>query len=472
MITRILLALGLVGFTSFSQAQSLNYYFGNLHSHSGYSDGNQDSASTGKTKPSDDYAFAKASQHFDFLGISEHNHYSSNHSPGMRRQNYAYGLAQAAAANVPGTFLTLYGMEWGVSTGTGYGHVVVYGFNQLIGWETSVPGVTGNNYDIYNAKADYDGLFRKVKANPASFCYLAHPYSSDYNNLASGYNSAYDSAIVGTPLRSGLALNPNADYATYPTGDYVSYYKQLLRNGYHVGATYDHDNHYLNFGRNNSGRMVILAPALTIPDLFTAMKSMHFYGSDDWNAKIDFKMGTAIMGDSLSGSNDPTFSVIHNDGDGESTDSIFIWSGLTGSGITCREVASVKNSNTLIFTHHNLRPSDTAYYYFAEIIQADGDRIMTSPIWYTKRLYAGIQEQSKTVSFIMFPNPATSKLSLSTGLSSAYSVEIWDVSGKKVYTENFSAPDVSISTRDLSKGFYIVKVIDGDRSKSSKLLIE
>ncbi|MGZ3930471.1 MAG: T9SS type A sorting domain-containing protein, partial [Bacteroidia bacterium] len=453
MITRVLLSFGLVTMSCFLNGQSLNYYFGNLHSHSGYSDGNQDSASTGKTKPSDNYIYAKASMHFDFLGISEHNHYSGNHSPGMRRQNYAYGLAQAAAANVPGTFLTLYGMEWGVSTGTGYGHVVVYGFNQLIGWETSVPGVTGNNYDIYNAKADYDGLFRKVKNNPGAFCYVAHPSNSDYNNLASSYNSAYDSAIVGAPLRSGLALVPDDTYNTYPSGDYVSYYKLLLRNGYHVGATYDHDNHYLNFGRNNAGRLVILAPALTVPDLYTSMKSMHFYGSDDWNAKIDFRIGTSIMGDTTSGTINPTFTLVHNDGDGEATDSMVIWSGKSGSGILCKVVASVKASNTLMFTDSSA-PSDTARYYFAEIIQADGDRIMTSPIWYTKRVYAGVQELDKSLSFILFPNPATSKLNLSTTLSSDYTVEIWDVSGKKIISEVFNTPDVSISTKDLTKGFY------------------
>src|SRR6266403_211853 len=105
-------------FTVFSvslDSQTLNYYYGNLHSHSGYSDGNKDATSSCVSKPSGCYSYAKLSQNFDFLGIAEHNHYSSNNNPGMIRTSYAMGLAQAAAANT-GTFLCLYGMEWGVST--------------------------------------------------------------------------------------------------------------------------------------------------------------------------------------------------------------------------------------------------------------------------------------------------------------------------------------------------------------------
>ena len=41
------------------------FYYGNLHAHSGFSDGNQDSISTGKSQPLQDYQFTAASQQFD-----------------------------------------------------------------------------------------------------------------------------------------------------------------------------------------------------------------------------------------------------------------------------------------------------------------------------------------------------------------------------------------------------------------------
>src|SRR6185503_17821044 len=48
-----------------------SYYFGTLHSHSDYSDGNKDNP--GYT-PTDDFTYAMTAQCMDFLGISEHNH--------------------------------------------------------------------------------------------------------------------------------------------------------------------------------------------------------------------------------------------------------------------------------------------------------------------------------------------------------------------------------------------------------------
>jgi hypothetical protein len=53
-----------------------NYYYGNIHSHTAYSDGNQDSIAANCFNPAQSYTYAKGSYHIDFWGISEHNHYS------------------------------------------------------------------------------------------------------------------------------------------------------------------------------------------------------------------------------------------------------------------------------------------------------------------------------------------------------------------------------------------------------------
>ena len=65
-----------------------NFYFGNIHSHSSYSDGNKDSIATGYYTPGDDYNFAKETYNMDFLGVSDHNHYTANNNPGMRVSDY------------------------------------------------------------------------------------------------------------------------------------------------------------------------------------------------------------------------------------------------------------------------------------------------------------------------------------------------------------------------------------------------
>jgi hypothetical protein len=444
-----------------SQAQTLNYYYGNLHAHSGYSDGNQDSASSGCSKPSQDYAYAKLSQDFDFLGISEHNHYSSG-NPGMKLSSYAPGLAQAAAATTS-TFLAMFGMEWGVSSSTN-GHVIIYGFNQLIGWEAG-------NYDVFNDKLDYDGLFKKIKNNPNAFCYLAHPYTTDFKGLAiNAYNPAYDSAIVGVPFRSGIYNSTNTSYSHYPAGDYFSYYLKLLALGYHVGMGYDHDNHNTTFGRSTGGRLVILAPSLSEANLISAMKKRHFYGSDDMNVKIDLTIGSNIMGDTTSGLIAPLINITHNDPDAELADSIKLFAGSPGSS-QATMIASSKSLNTLAYTDNTISTGVTRYY-FAEIKQSDGQRIVTSPIWYKMNGTIGVKEFSSGQSFALFPNPASSEINVSTGLNTNYTVEILDISGRKVYSGAFSQPDVRITTNDLAKGFYTVRITAENFSKQRSLVVE
>src|SRR4051812_26990683 len=91
-----------------------NFYFGNLHSHSSYSDGNKDSTASGYYYPGQDFYYVKSSYHMDFLGIAEHNHYSSNNNPGIHVADYARGLYQADTANNEGVFVCMYGFEYGV----------------------------------------------------------------------------------------------------------------------------------------------------------------------------------------------------------------------------------------------------------------------------------------------------------------------------------------------------------------------
>lgn len=468
-----------VAFSCSGFSQTYNYYFGNLHAHTGFSDGNKDSLISGIARPDASYAYAKLSNQFDFLGISEHNHYSANRNPGFKKPLYQTGLNMADEANEEGNFLALFGMEYGVSSKYN-GHLIIYGFNQLIGWETSVPGVTGNNYDIYNAKTDYDGIFKKIKNNPSSFAYLAHPDFSDFTTdgthataLANApYNATYDSAIVGMPLRSGLANSTSTGYSDYSKGNYFNYYKKMLYQGYHLGIGYDHDNHYSNFGRSNGGRLVVLASSLTRADLYSAMKQMHFYGSDDMNAKIDFNMNGHIMGSILNGSLFPTFSVIHNDPDGELADTIKIWKGYKNSGSLWAWVAHLTTeNNTSMFTDTNIEP-EREYYYFAEIRQKDGQWIVTSPIWYTATGVVSVQDHQPAFSFSYFPNPVSRQLHISMPSCDDYFLSITDISGRLLLTKQFSDRQLLMDIATLPPGLYGLNIKNKKTSVSKRLIVE
>jgi len=353
------------------KAQTYNYYFGNIHAHSSYSDGNQDSATSLMTKPLQDFNYARASQHIDFYGISEHNHYSA----GMTNPaNFHRGIADANTANVDGSFVALYGMEWGVISGGG--HVIVYGYDSLIGWDI-------NDYDVYVAQDDYASLWRKINEKPGAFAYLAHPQASDYDNLfttASGVMA--DNAIVGMAARSGPAASTNSSYSNPSSGNYIARYNDALKRGYHLGVGLDHDTHNSVFGRQSAGRLVVLAPALTRADILDALRNMRFYSSDDWNLKVNFSIAGQPMGSSITHTGTPVITVSATDADLENVSNISLYYGVPGSGSNATLLTSATNTANLSYTHA-LANNATCYYY-ARVTQADGNIAWTSPIWYTR----------------------------------------------------------------------------------------
>lgn len=354
-----------------TKAQTYNFYFGNIHAHSSYSDGNQDSATSLMTKPLQDFNYARASQHIDFYGISEHNHYSA----GMTNPvNFHRGIADANTANVDGSFVALYGMEWGVISGGG--HAIVYGYDSLIGWDL-------NDYDVYVAKNDYAGLWQKINEKPGSFAYLAHPQASDYDNLfTTASNVMADNAIVGLAAKSGPASSTNSSYSNPPSGNYIARYNDALKRGYHLGVGLDHDTHNSVFGRQTAGRLVVLAPALTRADVLHALRNMRFYSSDDWNLKVNFSIAGRPMGSIMTHTGTAAISVSVSDGDGENVSNISIYYGVPGSGSNAALLTSVTNTANLSYTH--ALPNNATYYYYARVTQADGNIAWTSPIWYTR----------------------------------------------------------------------------------------
>jgi PKD repeat protein len=354
-----------------TQAQNLNYYFGNIHAHTSYSDGNQDSASSGMTTPLQGFNYANQSQHIDFYGISEHNHYSA----GMPSPAYfKKGLEDANTATIDGQFVAMYGMEWGViSSG---GHVIVYGFDSLCGWDFG-------QQEIQVPEANYAKLFQTINRKTGSFAYLAHPQSDDYGNLfTQTFNAVADKALVGIAMRSGPAYSSNTTYSNPSSSSFLSRYNDALKRGYHVGPGIDHDTHNSVFGRQSAGRLVVQAPLLNRMEILNAFRQRRFYASDDWNTEVNFNIDNLPMGSVITQAGNPTLNVSVNDPDGESITSITVYSGVAGSGNAPTQLTTVNSTNTLNYTH--TATSNLNYYYYVYIVQADGNKIWTAPIWYTR----------------------------------------------------------------------------------------
>jgi Secretion system C-terminal sorting domain len=361
-------------------AVTYNFYYGNLHSHSDYSDGDIDNVCNGALSATCCYDIGNTALNFNYMGLSDHNH---NEGPVMTLAKYASGVSEAASYNsTHSDFVALYGMEWGtISTG---GHANVYGINQLVGWNSG-------NYSIYCAKGDYSTLFNLVASTPNAFATLNHPNSTDFGNISgSAYNTIYDNAIIGVALRNGPYNSLSTSYNDPSNSNYVSYYHNLLAKGYHLGPLADLDNHNsATMGKSSQQRTVLLATALTKPAILDAILNMRFYATDDFNMQASFKInGSLNMGSIAAQFTNPALSVTASDPDGDAITSIKIYYGIPGSNVAPTLLTSVSNAASLNYTHSF---ASGTYYYYAEITEADGNLTWTAPIWYTKNVTLPVQ---------------------------------------------------------------------------------
>jgi hypothetical protein len=387
-----------------------NFYYGSTHSHSNYSDGGLPTSSCttsqygkGTFTPADVYAYARDTAGLDYWVVNEHNHLIQdavrNLDPPLTeskvRQRYRDGLNQAAAASVDGSFVAIYGMEWGVTTENDQGHVTLLETPKLFGWEScsDCNGATaectpGANcyFDVYTPKRfAYLTLYRRAVENPSPagpLGILCHPGSSEFDGYA--YDANADATIQGVAVRSGDAFTKASACAIADVGatDYSAQWKKTLNLGFHTGPTGDHDAHCNNFGVALPTRTVYLAPSLTKTNLLNAHRLRHFFASEDPNAQLVFRTadGAHVMGDIFAAGGGATLVANLYDPDGEPTLSMEVWRGQVGQGVPRAPYRSAANASTIAVTEPL---SAGTYYYYVHATQADGNELWSSPMWIT-----------------------------------------------------------------------------------------
>ncbi|MBI5475230.1 MAG: CehA/McbA family metallohydrolase [Ignavibacteriales bacterium] len=354
-----------------SQGQtSYNIYFGDNHSHSWYSDGNKDKTPASFPLPvAQSITWARNNRSsLDFMGISDHNH---NESLNMTLAYWRSGVREADSVNQDGNFVGMFGQEWG--TISGGGHVLIYGTNKLFGWN---PGV----YDVYVPKSNYALLWDSVKKYNG-YCYLAHPNSSDFGNLASAYNAKADSVVRGVAMKSGNAFSTNTTETDPDAGDYTSYFNTLLSKGYHVAPIANQDNHNTTFGKSNQQRTAVVAPSLSKVNIDDAFRQRRVYATEDHNLQLRFSVDNHQMGEMFSMSGSVPFRIKVTDPDGESITKIELRYGVPGSGSLPTVLTSVLNKDSLIYSY--TQTAGSTYYYYVYVQEADGNEAWSAPMWIT-----------------------------------------------------------------------------------------
>jgi|GEM_PF-1012098 len=320
-----------------------NVYFGNLHSHTGFSDG--------VSVPDAAFDYARNTAGLDFLAVTDHTNLFDHGLAWDQSLEWRDLKRSADRKTVDGSFVAIAGSEVTWYPSDGFGHINTFNIDHFI-----------NTYETkYN---NTENFYDSIKQYPASIVEWNHPWDADFDGFAP-YDADVDKVmdLIAVPARAG-------------TVDYMSYYVDALDLGWHVAPAGNQDNHIGNWGTLDNRRTAVLTEELTREQIFDAIKSHRVYSTTDVNMKIIYKINNSIMGSTLSDPSTLDFTVSALDPDsGDKISKIEVY---TEGGLLAG--SSTFNSNNVSWTGFQVT-NNTKNYYFLKVIQADGQYAITAPIW-------------------------------------------------------------------------------------------
>lgn len=362
-------------------------YFGQLHSHTQYSDG------AGSLESA--LAYVKAlpdNANVDFVAFTDHSNYFDK-SGAANPEGALYDMTKAteysqqtwksykdavAAFNADnaGSMVAIAGFEMTWSGGPGH----INTFN--------TPGIVSRNNTTLNNKTKDAGLqaYYKLLSQTEgvdSISQFNHPGTTFGNFIDFGY---WD-AVVDT--RMYMVEVGNGEGQIGAGGYYPSYeqYIMALDKGWHVAPTNNQDNHKGKWGNANDARDVILTDDFSESGIYEALRARRMYATEDKNLDLDYTVNGNMMGSIIDVPEKLNFEISFNDPD--RTDSIAKVELVVNSGkvaYTWDSAAALAKGSVSV----ELAPEYT--YYFVRVTEGDGDLAVTAPVWVGESLKLGISK--------------------------------------------------------------------------------
>ena len=360
-------------------------YFGQLHSHTTYSDG------SGSLEAALEYIAAiPESDNIQFVAFTDHSNYFDSTSA-ANPEAALYDVSQMTAASQQtwksykdavaafnasqSDIVAIGGFEMTWSGGPGH----INTFN--------TPGIVSRNNATLNNKTNDAGMkaYYALLDNEAladALSQFNHPGKTFGNFVDFSYWDAV------TDSRIYLVEVGNGEGQIGAGGYYPSYeqYIMALDKGWHVAPTNNQDNHKGRWGNANTARDVILTDDFSEQGLYNAIKLYRVYATEDKNLEIQYNVNGEPLGTVFSEvPEELNFTVSLYDPD---------------SSDTITKVELVANSGAVAYTWTDANQIATGLlettlpptysYYFVRVTQADGDLAVTAPVWVGESLKLGI----------------------------------------------------------------------------------
>ena len=362
-------------------------YFGQLHSHTQYSDG------AGSLEKALEYVKdLPESANVDFVAFTDHsNYFDKSGAANPEGALYDMSLASAASQNLwneyknavatfnadnVGSMVAIAGFEMTWSGGPGH----INTFN--------TPGIVSRNNTTLNDKTKDAGLqaYYKLLSQTEgvnSISQFNHPGTTFGNFIDFGYwNAVVDTRMYMVEVGNGEGQIGAGGY--YPS---YEQYIMALDKGWHVAPTNNQDNHKGRWGNANDARDVILTDDFTEDGIYAALRARRMYATEDKNLDLDYTVNGNMMGSIIDVPEKLNFEISFNDPD--RTDSIAKVELVVNSGkvaYTWDSAADLAKGSVSV----ELAPEYT--YYFVRVTEGDGDLAVTAPVWVGESLKLGISK--------------------------------------------------------------------------------
>ncbi|WP_426349779.1 CehA/McbA family metallohydrolase [Alloiococcus sp. CFN-8] len=346
-------------------------FFGQIHSHTSYSDG------SGTVKDAFTYARDKAEQ-IDFLAVTDHsnsfdNEASASIADGSMSKEWVEGHRLADEFTNEG-FVGIYGYEMTWSNGTG--HMNTYNTK---GFQSRTQSAYSNF--ATGLKKYYDTL----KTDTGSLSQFNHPGETfgtfqDFGN----YDENIDKLITMIEVGNGEgAIGSSGYFRSY------DYYIKALDKGWHLAPTNNQDNHKGKWGDANTGRTVALLDNLNREEIYSAMRNMRIYATEDNDLSIYYTLNDNIMGTILPEGAVGATAKIKVDLKDPTDSKIGLVEVVVNGGLVADKATVDSKEKTVEFSV----PEEYSYY-FIRVTQPDGEIAVTAPVWVGEVEAAGISDLS------------------------------------------------------------------------------
>lgn len=338
-----------------------NIYFGQLHSHTNYSDG------AGSVEEA--YQYAKTVENLDFLAVTDHSNSFDEADNSVISENKdtaatnewtkGHELAKQYSSE---DFTCLFGYE--MTWSNGLGHMNTF----------NTPGYQSRTQTAYKTYSTaLQNYYAALNTVPDSISMFNHPGTTfgDFSDF-SYWSEANDSLINLIEVGNGEGAIGSSGY--FPS---YEYYTRALDKGWHVSPTNNQDNHKGFWGNANTGRSVVLADKNTEELIYDAMRNHRMYATEDNNLNIYYTLDGYIMGTVLEKDQvADTVEIKVELSDADATDKIGKVEVIVNGGLTIASKDVATNAETVTFNV----PTNYSYYYI-KVTQGDRDIAVTSPVW-------------------------------------------------------------------------------------------